>query len=1641
MRHKILNKMLPVILAFALVVPNVSIQNPVIAADNDGVSYEQETEGLVEGVYSLPLNAYGVSSNGSVSENITQTRPAWNERAMVTVATGGAISLTLQIYSVIPYDAFQVMKPEVSSTYNVTTTTGSGNQALAAVPMGTFNLPTGYLDELSHFTVAITAAGAFNATADANYYGGDKVSWRADLETGFTYLTLQLDSQEQLDEKLVIKAAFALDKSAYLPVTTTFFEFHRESMVYVPDLEEFDDTSSRSVEVSNLRAGNVGINTATPALSAIAIPAKKANIQTLFTDAEIKVTEAVSGSSITVTGSLNPASVDDYANTGIHYGVLLVREYQGRTYFPDKADPNMYMYNRPYQNYMAEPLFKSIDITENTYQLEYDYTTENLVFGVPLNIVCDYDTAKMTRANLSTFSELTLGQLTGTNFIMFHVLPVPVEPVVLYDSSGYDINQEVYVTSDTGVLHGNTVLTVGSAEGRERNEALTPAAKLVNGELYLKGYTYAITTGGTAASLQKNVEIAVKLPGGWTESELYAWHVAPKAEGGNYNALYAPNSAIQSKVTVRDGYAIFNTSYSTGEIYLYQVDEPQDLNTLEDGIYQVRVAAMHASSEGTLSMSNSAMEQEAILKLSTGIDGSRVKELYLNFQALYITNEPSYLSKAGTASNYDYDDEDKSGISWGDNLDYLTTGEGSQDLLVNAWYKENYEYNIYLPKSVKLTLQEYTGAGSESAIYKNYYPVYFEIPPMDSDPTDGITVRAVRLMINSSVKLEDSIVLPTYQKTALQKAILEGEAIDGEVYTTDSFNALLAEISAAKESYNSNPDAEAIKSIVAAIQSAIAALTVDESKMADKSTLEAVLSEAKAITGENYTVSSYSELQTTITAAERIYNKDAATQAEVAAQVDALKAAIAALVFIDLGTVIPSELPEGTYTIPIRLWHAIKDSASMGDAALESTGILTIQKDESGEKKASLQFEMKPLIFAGLTGYLMEFNRLSDYTIGTSGYPENYTKNPATVLETHDYVDRYNAEDSEDERVRGQKYPKTLQIDVTLPETTGVDYTWVHVYVPVMGELDNGDQEARLRLDYTAIAKVGEPTLSLDYGELAMTVGGTRTLTASLTDISESVVWNSSDSSVASVDGNGKVTALAAGSTTITAAAGGLTASCLVTVTAAGSGGSTGGNTGGSESGLRNGTYNIPVSLWHALKDQASMGNAALVQSAKLVVNNGTGTVYVTFQPMTYLGQTGYLSELMPSTVVTTYDVTDQFNGETSTDARVKGTKYPRTLAIPVIPGEEFTTVSVYVPVMGSLGVGEQDARLRLYYSSAVLISDSTSLDISTVESGVNNTIGLARTGGKTYVYENGLIVTNRLVMYMGRNYYAGEDGSVATSRFITVEGRTYYAGEDGSLAAYKLITVDNKLYYAGIGGVITTSAMLTYEDKRYYAGSTGEIAAAEMVTYKNASYYAGEDGVIRTSALVSYEGKKYYATETGKLAVSALVTDKGSKYYAGEDGVIATGVMVTYAGEKYYAAKTGKLAVSALVTYKGARYYAGKDGAIVTSVLVTTSQGLKYYATKTGAIATSTMVTYKGAKYYATKTGRIAGAALVTYKGAKYYAANSGKITTAAFVTYKNNKYYASKAGTLVTSRWVTIKGVKYYFNQSGKLTKTVKQ
>ena len=128
----------------------------------------------------------------------------------------------------------------------------------------------------------------------------------------------------------------------------------------------------------------------------------------------------------------------------------------------------------------------------------------------------------------------------------------------------------------------------------------------------------------------------------------------------------------------------------------------------------------------------------------------------------------------------------------------------------------------------------------------------------------------------------------------------------------------------------------------------------------------------------------------------------------------------------------------------------------------------------------------------------------------------------------------------------------------SLPTPTYDGYNFLGWYT----QKDGGDKvttDTVFTMDSTIYAhwqNIPVTSVTLNKSSLSLEVGNTETLTATITPsnaTNKTVTWESSDTSIATVDQNGRVTAVKAGNATITATAAdssGKSATCTVTVTA-----------------------------------------------------------------------------------------------------------------------------------------------------------------------------------------------------------------------------------------------------------------------------------------------------------------------------------------------------------------------------------------------------------------------------------------------------------------------------------------------------------
>ncbi len=108
-----------------------------------------------------------------------------------------------------------------------------------------------------------------------------------------------------------------------------------------------------------------------------------------------------------------------------------------------------------------------------------------------------------------------------------------------------------------------------------------------------------------------------------------------------------------------------------------------------------------------------------------------------------------------------------------------------------------------------------------------------------------------------------------------------------------------------------------------------------------------------------------------------------------------------------------------------------------------------------------------------------------------------------------------------------------------------VDFATVGEYSTTVYATDTSNNETSV--DITV--KVIEPTITLDKTEVSLAVGETTNVKATIKGKEQTATWTSSDESIATVDSNGKITAVKKGTATVTAEANGIKTSVTVTVT------------------------------------------------------------------------------------------------------------------------------------------------------------------------------------------------------------------------------------------------------------------------------------------------------------------------------------------------------------------------------------------------------------------------------------------------------------------------------------------------------------
>ena len=221
--------------------------------------------------------------------------------------------------------------------------------------------------------------------------------------------------------------------------------------------------------------------------------------------------------------------------------------------------------------------------------------------------------------------------------------------------------------------------------------------------------------------------------------------------------------------------------------------------------------------------------------------------------------------------------------------------------------------------------------------------------------------------------------------------------------------------------------------------SAVARLKLDLDSIVevqvDKTALKNKIGEGNYKVKSSYTEESYQALQVALEHARTVLNNENATQEEVDQEVKAVQAAIDNLVARPTsGKALLDE--DGTYEVPVYLWNASSDKASMAASALKANAIITVK-----DGKKMMTIYTTQMTMGTISAYLQEFKVKYGDTyqdIQPASYDEN--GNPTSFT-------------------------------FELPHTDEYILVKMNPHVAMMG---NMDLDARIKVDYDGLKAINE---------------------------------------------------------------------------------------------------------------------------------------------------------------------------------------------------------------------------------------------------------------------------------------------------------------------------------------------------------------------------------------------------------------------------------------------------------------------------------------------------------------------------------------------------------------------------------------
>ncbi|MBR1865003.1 MAG: Ig-like domain-containing protein [Lachnospiraceae bacterium] len=196
--------------------------------------------------------------------------------------------------------------------------------------------------------------------------------------------------------------------------------------------------------------------------------------------------------------------------------------------------------------------------------------------------------------------------------------------------------------------------------------------------------------------------------------------------------------------------------------------------------------------------------------------------------------------------------------------------------------------------------------------------------------------------------------------------------------------------------------------------------------------------------------------------------------------------------------------------------------------------------------------------------------------------------------------------------------------------------------------------------------------------------------------------------------------------------------------------------------------------------------------------------------------------------------------------------------------------------------------------------------------------------GGNWYFFNtSGVMQTDTWQMVEGKLRYVNENGVMVTG-WQTIAGKRYYFAQSGNMVT-GWQTISSNRYYFDSNGVMQTG-WKTIKKKTYYFNKKG-VMQTGWQTIRKKTYYFNKKGVMQTG-WKTIRKKTYYFNKKGVMQ-TGWKTIKKKTYYFNKKGVMQTG-WKTIGKKTYYFNKKGVM-LKGLQVINGISYYFDMDGHFIS--------------------------------------------------------------------------------------------------------------